>query len=558
MIGQAVFRINAEKIKDLMLPAISKNSGNMFISDQNRSLLLSYAEDRKLSQALAYKPDKDAGSFERNINGTMMFISYQVSEKTGWTYMITVPSKVLYSQAKNVIRTIIIFLIIMYGVAIAIAFFSLKRNRKPLLSMANNLPSSKLPSEKLMKNGVSYISSVVTDMVYDNEQLEERVKEQKILIRSMVLSKLESGEMAEEDWNRLSHQLNILADGKSYRGVYLLIRHNDNIKKPTISPGSYQKILDFLTARGEHLPVVSMKSQYYIMLYQQENEEDHQICYDFFRDIYRMLYNEYGFEAVICLGFPCESLLTVYQSFEAARHLLDIDAGAPSNYKFLLEAQLESEASGYFIYPEVMEQKLINLISTYNEQGIHSILADIFKKNFIERLLSRFMKKVLFYRILATIVPFTDMDDIASELKGSLANIDPTRFFELIENQCIQICEIQRQKNERSSQTKMEKVFEYIHENICDYNLTLNSLELQFNMPESYLSVCIKESAGMNFTNYVEEMRMKIANRLLTENKLSVAQIAEEVGYSNPHSFRRAYKRLYGCSPSQFRTTVIS
>ena len=77
--------------------------------------------------------------------------------------------------------------------------------------MANNLPSSKLPSEKLMKNGVSYISSVVTDMVYDNEQLEERVKEQKILIRSMVLSKLESGEMAEEDWNRLSHQLNILA-----------------------------------------------------------------------------------------------------------------------------------------------------------------------------------------------------------------------------------------------------------------------------------------------------------------------------------------------------------
>jgi AraC-like DNA-binding protein len=72
-------------------------------------------------------------------------------------------------------------------------------------------------------------------------------------------------------------------------------------------------------------------------------------------------------------------------------------------------------------------------------------------------------------------------------------------------------------------------------------------------MSESYLSVCFKDFTGQNFTNYVEELRMNKANQFLALGNNTVAEIAEKVGYSNPHSFRRAYKRVFGCNPSQYR-----
>ena len=59
---------------------------------------------------------------------------------------------------------------------------------------------------------------------------------------------------------------------------------------------------------------------------------------------------------------------------------------------------------------------------------------------------------------------------------------------------------------------------------------------------------------GQNFGTIKDELRFVIAERLLRENKLSVAEVAAELGYSEPSAFYRAFHKWMGQSPGRFRT----
>jgi AraC-like DNA-binding protein len=79
----------------------------------------------------------------------------------------------------------------------------------------------------------------------------------------------------------------------------------------------------------------------------------------------------------------------------------------------------------------------------------------------------------------------------------------------------------------------------------------------EFNVSEGYVSTLFKDQVGVNFSDYVEKLRMEEACNQLQESQISISQIAEEVGYNSIQSFRRAFKKVKGVSPSKFREDGI-
>ena len=59
---------------------------------------------------------------------------------------------------------------------------------------------------------------------------------------------------------------------------------------------------------------------------------------------------------------------------------------------------------------------------------------------------------------------------------------------------------------------------------------------------------------GQSFGTIKDELRFVIAERLLQENRLSVAEVAAELGYSEPSALYRAFHKWMGQSPGRFRT----
>ena len=68
-----------------------------------------------------------------------------------------------------------------------------------------------------------------------------------------------------------------------------------------------------------------------------------------------------------------------------------------------------------------------------------------------------------------------------------------------------------------------------------------------------YISRLIKEQTGKNYTDLVMELRVAHAVQLLENTDLYVYEIAEQVGYHNLKYFYKVFRKIKGCSPSDYR-----
>ncbi|EKF17549.1 AraC family transcriptional regulator [Nitratireductor pacificus pht-3B] len=70
-------------------------------------------------------------------------------------------------------------------------------------------------------------------------------------------------------------------------------------------------------------------------------------------------------------------------------------------------------------------------------------------------------------------------------------------------------------------------------------------------MNETGLRRSFKALYGMTIMEYLRERRLEVARALLRERNMSVSEIAYRIGFNNPANFATAYRRRFGCSPSQ-------
>ena len=98
-----------------------------------------------------------------------------------------------------------------------------------------------------------------------------------------------------------------------------------------------------------------------------------------------------------------------------------------------------------------------------------------------------------------------------------------------------------------------ESIKAYIDDNYHNPNLSLSLVADHFDINPSYLSSFFKKSTGVNFVNYVNNLRLENASRLLEEESLQIGDIAAKVGYSNSSILITNFKKKYGITPGAFR-----
>ncbi|HJZ50282.1 MAG TPA: helix-turn-helix domain-containing protein [Roseiflexaceae bacterium] len=82
---------------------------------------------------------------------------------------------------------------------------------------------------------------------------------------------------------------------------------------------------------------------------------------------------------------------------------------------------------------------------------------------------------------------------------------------------------------------------------------SIRELAKQVHMSESHFSHQVKQLLGVAPKTYVREQRIARARELLHSTALSVEEIAALLGYDAPTSFFRAFKRVTGTTPGEFR-----
>ncbi|HXN22518.1 MAG TPA: AraC family transcriptional regulator [Candidatus Dormibacteraeota bacterium] len=99
---------------------------------------------------------------------------------------------------------------------------------------------------------------------------------------------------------------------------------------------------------------------------------------------------------------------------------------------------------------------------------------------------------------------------------------------------------------------RLKRVLEYIDANLGK-NITLSELAGLVNMSLYYFAVLFRQSTGQSPHRYVLNQRVERAKELLRDPKLSVLDISIDVGFEHQNNFARAFRRVIGVSPTQFR-----
>ena len=94
-------------------------------------------------------------------------------------------------------------------------------------------------------------------------------------------------------------------------------------------------------------------------------------------------------------------------------------------------------------------------------------------------------------------------------------------------------------------------VADYLEEHLC-YEHSLKDLCRRFYINEFKLKRNFKAMYGITVFGYLRELRFQRAEQLLKEGALSVLEIANEVGYSNPSHFARGFQERFGMKPKAF------
>ncbi|MDC3412085.1 response regulator [Aquibacillus sp. 3ASR75-11] len=105
------------------------------------------------------------------------------------------------------------------------------------------------------------------------------------------------------------------------------------------------------------------------------------------------------------------------------------------------------------------------------------------------------------------------------------------------------------------TQSLLQDAVQYIHEHYGN-GLTLEATATHVDLSPYYFSKYFKEQMGKTFIDYVTDIRMDKAKKLLRKTHLSQKEICFEVGYHDPNYFSRAFKKVVGSSPSKYREDV--
>ncbi|WP_207535282.1 hybrid sensor histidine kinase/response regulator transcription factor [Desertivirga arenae] len=104
----------------------------------------------------------------------------------------------------------------------------------------------------------------------------------------------------------------------------------------------------------------------------------------------------------------------------------------------------------------------------------------------------------------------------------------------------------------------IEKVISIIRENISNADFGVSQLVDQMCVSSSLLQKKISKLTSHSPTEFITLHRMKRALELIQHSQLTVAEVAEQVGFRDPYYFSRCFKKQFGKSPKLFADSLNS
>lgn len=101
----------------------------------------------------------------------------------------------------------------------------------------------------------------------------------------------------------------------------------------------------------------------------------------------------------------------------------------------------------------------------------------------------------------------------------------------------------------------MERIMKCINANLTDPDFNVEKLTEEAGISRAQLHRKMKEIAGVSTGEFIRNLRLEQAARLIGEGKINITQVAYSVGFNNQTHFSTIFKKHFGMSPSEYAET---
>ena len=111
---------------------------------------------------------------------------------------------------------------------------------------------------------------------------------------------------------------------------------------------------------------------------------------------------------------------------------------------------------------------------------------------------------------------------------------------------------VQQPEVKGNDEKLMERIMQSVNKNLSDSDFSVEMLTRDVGMSRAQLHRKMKEMTGLSTSEFIRNIRLEQAARLLREQKINVTQIAYTVGFSNLAHFSTIFRKHFGVAPSEF------
>ena len=103
---------------------------------------------------------------------------------------------------------------------------------------------------------------------------------------------------------------------------------------------------------------------------------------------------------------------------------------------------------------------------------------------------------------------------------------------------------------------KFNLIFDYVNDNLVE-DITLDKIANIAGFSKYHFSRIFKQFTNLSFHDYLIQQRVKLAENLLLNPKLTITDVAMQSGFSSISTFNRVFKSVKECTPTEFKNLYL-
>lgn len=534
------FVFTKDELASLFECVRSSNQDNvLLITDEDGNLVLNISDENVIDSSSILSLDYNNGIASYQESNIRLSIGKYTSSTTKNTYYYSYEP---FENSSNTLVARIIFPLVfglcLIGGSFMVLTFS-RKNVQPIIELGQELDEA----------------------VEVQNYLQEMVDNQRPIICNSYVRQLLTGTVtSEEELTYIKEYLELYSDSLYYNVLYVVVYNNygDSQETPSNTYGMSDEFNEIISNAlqeffGLPLYCFSPSDRTFALLLNCDATEERDFIIKIgsvVSQLHDYLLDTYGIWLFAGVGKNTNSLSNVWESYQQA---VDAASYTTKNYIFFPYEFIKKDSNAFY-YPPELSTKLIHFITSGNTTQVVELFSLIHQENIEERSLPVNLLKFLLSDIRNTLLKarFALPANADPETVKSLDELfNEHSSFRLCEDIALTLCGLFT--NTEEDDTLASTIEKYILKNYKDPSLCLNKISDEFQISESYFSHMFKEKTGVNFSSYLENIRINEAARLIRETDISLNELYIAVGYNNSNTFRRAFKKIYGVTPSSLR-----